>query len=220
MRVRIAARTQPHPSEEQFAPIVDVVITEIDPPHRAFYRATVQLAAQVPEPSPYAIPVYSGVRPFPMSAHDAYRQMLFHGPRFQCIGEIEGMHDEGIMASIIPSAPQHLLANASADQWLIDPVVIDSGPQLAILWSRVHADMTALPSSFRSYHRYGPPSDSPLRCYFQVLPDSDDHTLRANVSYLDSEGRLLGLLEGLECTRSPLLNRLTEARANHAGIHS
>jgi hypothetical protein len=157
------------------------------------------------------------MRQFPMSVDKAYCHWLFHGPYFQCISEIEGISDHGIIATVIPSAPQHCLVRPGADQWLVDPIVIDSGPQLAILWARAYKDMTALPSSFQSYRRYGSLSGSGLRCYLQVLPGLEDHTLCANVFYVSADDRLLGRIEGLECTCSKALNRLARGDSVRTG---
>jgi hypothetical protein len=51
-----------------------------------------------------------------------------------------------------------------------------------------------------------------LRCYFQVLPGAEDSVLRANVLFIDAHKRLVGVLEGLECTCSKALNRLARRR--------
>jgi acyl transferase domain-containing protein/NAD(P)-dependent dehydrogenase (short-subunit alcohol dehydrogenase family)/NAD(P)H-dependent flavin oxidoreductase YrpB (nitropropane dioxygenase family) len=207
--VHVVSRPQTQPSQERLAFDVDVEITEAEhaQPGQACYRATVHLAQALPEPPPYELPSLSSMGDFPIAVKEAYCQWLFHGPRFQCISEIEGISEHGIIATVMPSFPQDCLASPSPDGWLIDPIVIDSGPQLAILWARVYKDMTALPSSFQSYNRYGSLFGPVLRCYFQVLPSSEEHTLRANVFYIDANGRLLGLLEGLECTCSKSLNR-------------
>jgi len=210
------AQPQTQPSQERPEFDVDVQITESEKPGHTCYRATVQLSAALPEPPQYELPLRSSMHEFPMTMSEAYRQWLFHGPRFQCISEIEGIDNQGVITSVLPSSPQHCLANSSADQWLIDPIVIDSGPQLAILWGRAYKDMTALPSSFQSYRRFDSLSGSTLRCYFQVLPGSEGHALRANVFYVGSNGRLVGLLEELECTCSKSLNRLAGFRLSQA----
>jgi NAD(P)-dependent dehydrogenase (short-subunit alcohol dehydrogenase family) len=207
-RVRVMARPQTQPSQERLELDVDVEVTELGLGH-ACYRATVQLAERLPEPPAYKLPSCSGMREFPMTVEDAYRHWLFHGPRWQCISRIEGVGAQGIVATVVPSSPRQCLVSSSADQWLIDPIVVDSGPQLAILWSRAFKDMTALPSNLQSYRRYGSLSGSALRCYFQVLPSSTDHALHASVFFTSPDGRLLGLLEGLESTCSRGLNRFT-----------
>ena len=68
--------------------------------------------------------------------------------------------------------------------------------------------MTALPSRIRGYTRFGSLSGAPLRCDFRVLPGSSEHTVLANVFFHGPDGRLRGLIEGLECTCSQALNRL------------
>jgi hypothetical protein len=150
-----------------------------------------------------------------LTAEEAYRKWLFHGPSFQCIEKIEGISEHGIIASVLASSPGECLTDNAADQWLIDPIVADSGPQLAILWARATRDMTALPSHFQSYHRYGALSGPHLRCYFQALSGAGEHVLRANIFFINSDGRLAGLLEGLESTCSKSLNRLAGASSGH-----
>jgi hypothetical protein len=217
--VRVLARPQTQPAHERLELDVNVEITALEPSGHACYRATVQLAERLPEPPTYELPSGSGLREFPLTVNDAYRHWLFHGPRFQCISKIEGIGDHGIVATVVPSSPHRCLERSPADQWLIDPIVIDSGPQLAILWARAYKDMTALPSSFQSYRRYGPLSGSALRCYFQVLPGSADGALHANVFFVSADGRLLGLLEGLESTCSKALNRLAGSDSDRTRGH-
>jgi hypothetical protein len=217
--VHVVARPHTQPSQEQLELEVDVEITEPGQGQlgHTCYRAVVQLATAFPEPPTYELPRRSNMRQFSMSVNKAYHHWLFHGPCFQCISEIEGISDQEIIATVVPSSPQHCLVSPLADQWLIDPIVIDSGPQLAILWARTYKDMTALPSSFQSYRCYGTLSGPVLRCYFQVLPSLEDHTLRANVFYVSVEGRLLGWIEGLECTCSNSLNRLARYHPDRTG---
>jgi acyl transferase domain-containing protein/NAD(P)H-dependent flavin oxidoreductase YrpB (nitropropane dioxygenase family) len=211
--LRIAARAQTQPSQEGFELDVDVEIGEPDRSSLSYYRATVQLAQRLPEPPLFEPPRMSGMRSSPLNAKEVYGRWLFHGPRFHCIKEIEGIADGGIVATVAPSSPRSCMDDSARGRWLIDPVVADSGPQLAILWARANSDMTALPSTFQSYRRFGSLSDSTQRCYFEVLAGSNGHVLRANVYFVNAEGRLSGMFEGLEATCSKALNRLTGATA-------
>jgi hypothetical protein len=212
--IRVTARPQTQPSQEQLELDVDVEITALERPSHPCYRATVQLAGRLPEPPCYELPSCSGLHASFMSADEAYRRCLFHGPLFQSISTIEEICEQGIIATITSTPPQRCLAGNPAGTWLIDPIVLDSGPQLAIIWANAYKNMTALPASFQCYRRFGSVSDSPLRCYFQVLPTSEDHTVHANVFFVDSDNRLVGLLEGLESTCSKALNRLGPRQAH------
>jgi hypothetical protein len=214
---RVVARAHTQPSEERLGLEVNIEISELKGPGHVCYRATVLLAERLPTPVPHEIAPQIGMRAFPMTMDEVYSSWLFHGPRFQCISAIEGIDEHGIIASVLSSSPQHCLASSTAGQWLIDPIVIDSGAQLAILWARAYKDMTALPSSFCCYQRFGSLSGAAFRCHFRVLPSSADHTLLANVFFVGSDGRLLGLLEGLESTCSKSLNRLVGLQTGKRG---
>jgi NAD(P)-dependent dehydrogenase (short-subunit alcohol dehydrogenase family) len=209
--IHLVARGSP-PCDMPKAPCeVDVEIRTLDQPTRICYRATVQLGSALPEPACFAVPIRAGVHTFPLAAEEVYRRWLFHGPRFQCISRIASIDDQGIVATVIPSTPAGCLARRVDGPWLIDPIVVDSAPQLAIIWARAHADMTALPAGFRSYRRWGALSGQTLDCHFRVLPSSGGHALHADVFFVDASGRVVGSLEGLEATCSAALNRLAGA---------
>jgi hypothetical protein len=171
-------------------------------------------------------------RLFPMNIEEAYQQWLFHGPILQSITQIEGIGDNGIIASLVTSSPEKCLAKAipkskiqnpnspelakehripnSEGSWIIDPVILDCSLQLTILWGRMYLDMTSLPSRFGTYKRFGEFNGKKISCQVCVRPDSKGHVIRADVAFIGEDGRLLGLLEDLEHNCSKSLNRLTE----------
>lgn len=208
--VRVVARSQTEPSQERLEFDVDVEITEVDRPGHPFYRATVHLAEQFPAPPPYDPGALSELHPFPMPLDEAYRRWLFHGPCFQAILRIEGISQQGISAILHPSSPAECLLQKTNGQWLIDPVLLDCGFQLAILWERAHHDMTPLPSCFASYRRFGVPSGSPIRCSLQVQSSAGGHVLLTDIYFLETTGRVIGLMQGMEFSCSKALNRLAE----------
>ena len=69
--------------------------------------------------------------------------------------EIKGIGTNGIAGDLIPSMPQRCLGSKAQGAWLIDPVVLDSALQMIIVWTRMHWDMTPLPSRMQSYKRFG-----------------------------------------------------------------
>lgn len=211
--VRVVARGPAELPGEPLGIDVNVEITDPEAATLPYYRATVELADQWPDPPPFQPPFEDGLQPFPMSVDEAYHRWLFHGRLFQGITEIEGIADQGIVATLVPSSPQQCLAGDPEGQWLIDPVVFDSGLQLVILWSRAYLDMTPLPSRFRRYRRFGSLSESKVRCYLHILSRPQDHLFYINVLFVGPNGRWLGLLEEMECPCSKGLNRL-------AGSHS
>lgn len=139
------------------------------------------------------------LRPFPMSAAEMYRTLLFHGPRFQCIAEVTGIAAHALIAQVRPSAPGACLANAARPDWQLDPVLVDAAAQLLIVWARLTLGATALPAGIRSVRRYGAPGGGgTLSCHFRVDPSSTGHTIAADAYFLDSDRRVVMAVEGLE----------------------
>lgn len=210
--VRIAARPYGQPPTEHSGVVVHVEITDATPAQRAYYRATVELAEHLPPPPRYQMTYARPLQPFAETVSQAYAKYLFHGPTLQCIAEIEGINREGIVARVTPSSPERCLTWRPLGPWLIDPVVIDSGFQLAIVWARSMHNITPLPSRFQVYHRYGPLTGSAIRCYLYSQADPDSLIMHTTLFFVTPDGWVMGMFEGAESTCSRTLNRLASGR--------
>jgi len=206
--VRLVARAQAEPPHERLGVNVNVEITDLEGAGHPYYRATVELAEGLPEPPPYQSPLPDGLQPFPMTVDEAYRLWLFHGPLLQGITEIQGISEHGMVATSRPSSPRQCLTGGPQGQWLIDPVVFDSGLQLIVLWARAHNDMTPLPSGLQRYRRFGSLAGPVICCHLQANVSPDGHILHGNLFFVGPDDRLLGVIENLQCTGSKSLNRL------------
>ncbi|MCF6153686.1 MAG: SDR family NAD(P)-dependent oxidoreductase [Candidatus Brocadia sp.] len=215
--IRIVAQPQSHSSHENLTREIKMEIYELNKPGHPCYRAIVQLGKRLPSPPLYDSGVLCGLRPFPITVDDIYRRWLFHGPCFQGISTIEGINHQGICAFLLPSSPDQCLNQDTGSRWLIDPVLLDCSLQLAILWERFHYDMTPLPTGFKSYRRFGSPSDSPVRCSLEAYPRHGGHILSVNIYFLDTAGRMLAFMEGVEASCSKALNRLAGVAAPARG---
>jgi hypothetical protein len=179
-------------------------------------RSGAPMAGNVHTSLPWQSCALVNPRPFPLSVHQAYQQMLFHGPLFQGIVEVKEIGSNGIDGILVPSNPRQLLAGNPAGNWLIDPVIMDSGLQMIILWSRTYWDMMPLPSRFRLFRSLAPLSGSAIRFQSRILPQSvgshgaAEGMLHADLAFFNEEGRLIALLEDMEAACSKSLNRLTE----------
>ena len=180
-------------------------------PKRTYYQATAELAKELSEEVSEQDEqlILKEKRPFPMDIEKAYKQWLFHGPILQRITKIDEIGDNGIIASLAASSPENCLAKASRGSWIIDPVVVDCGLQLTILWGRMYWDMTSLPGRFGTYKRFGEFNGENISCQVRIRPASKGNVIRADVAFIGENGRLLGLLEDLEHNCSKSLNRLT-----------
>jgi len=155
------------------------------------------------------LPPAADFQDFGLSAAEAYRRFTFHGPRFQGIRSIRGISEKGMITTVAPASPQSCLAGAPSGQWIIDPVALDCGLQLALLWGRTYLDITPLPSSFKEIWLYQPFNTAEvLHCYYEVLREFGHQTVYANIYYFDQDGRLRGIIKEFESTGSKALNRL------------
>jgi hypothetical protein len=204
--VRVVAHPQGSSSGEPLT--VGIEIVEAENPKRVHYRATVELDQRLPQPPAVKPLPLVETRAFPMNEDEAYRRWLFHGPLFQGIKRIECIGADGIKGFFAISSPQQLVAGAPEGHWLIDPVMVDSGLQLLILWAREHWDMTPLPSRVHTYRRFGLPSSPQIQCEVHIRPETGGHVIHADLFFLGVDGQVLGILEDMEGTCSKALNRL------------
>jgi NAD(P)-dependent dehydrogenase (short-subunit alcohol dehydrogenase family) len=182
-----------------------------------FYQATIVLSDRL-EKQDYCAPSIKGRGAYPLTVSESYERLLFHGPAFQGIEEIQGFSRDSITAILLPSSPSRLLKGSAAKRWLIDPVVVDSAFQLALLWARLNSDMTVLPVRFANFRRFRPLTGSRVRCDFLAQPNNGDHTFEAKITFVDESGQLLWLVEGVEFGGTNALNRLGgRAMRGHAG---
>jgi NAD(P)-dependent dehydrogenase (short-subunit alcohol dehydrogenase family) len=203
--ILLRARSSTHSEAGQQAVTVEI----LDPARKtAHYRATAILMTELPPaPQGQADGLPAGEH---ITAERAYSEFLFHGPRFRLITDIPNLTDRGIDALVKPSSPALFLEGVPASAyWLFDPGLVDTGPQLAFAWARVHRDKGALPSRFGRLARYGEgPITGPLRLVMRLKPAPHEHGLLYDAQFIDAAGRVrLEVVDG-ESTMSPALNRL------------
>jgi NAD(P)-dependent dehydrogenase (short-subunit alcohol dehydrogenase family) len=204
--VRLVARPQTHAPGERLEMQIDVELFE---PGRAkpSYRATVDLAPRLPESPPVA-PLDVLLRPFPLTQARLYREWLFHGPSLQCIVALPGIAEGCLVGELRPSRPAECLAAANDGCWLLDPVLLDGGLQLALLYMRATWGVSALPAGFAAVRRYAPIGTGLVTSRLRVRPGSSAHAARFDVLFVAGNGQLILAIEGLEATGSRALNRL------------
>ncbi|MEW6218656.1 MAG: SDR family NAD(P)-dependent oxidoreductase [Thermodesulfobacteriota bacterium] len=185
-------------------------IADDPPPAPPLYTATVVLGRRpAPAPAWPALPAPGSLPPFPLTVAEAYQERLFHGPLLQGLTAVDGVSETAMLARLFSSPPRDCLATRPAASWLIDPVVMDIGLQMALLWARQHLDCTVLPSRFAALRVYAPfPADRAISCHLEVQDVLDRQSVRYTMRFADDCGRPLGLIDSVEATGSPALNRL------------
>ncbi len=201
--------------------VLDLAITSQTDPSQVHYRAQLELGPMMDGDGSAWIPTSNGptaalgdARPMSMNLEEIYGEWLFHGPLFQGIESIDAIGPAGAIATLRPSSPRDCLAGSPSGEWLIDPVVIDSGLQMLVIWARLHWDVTLLPSAFESYRRFGPLVDASgqgIRYELRIRPESQSPICHADLYFYTHDGHLLGVLTDMQGTGSKALNRLAGA---------
>jgi acyl transferase domain-containing protein/NAD(P)H-dependent flavin oxidoreductase YrpB (nitropropane dioxygenase family)/NAD(P)-dependent dehydrogenase (short-subunit alcohol dehydrogenase family) len=215
--LRISARPKMGASLEKDFIEVETEIAAMQRREPPFYRAIIRLGKRSSESPPYGHGVLSELHAFPLTVPESYERLLFQGPFFQGISSIDGICDSGISGLLIPSSPALALSGVKNGGWLVDPVLLDSSLQLAILWARTYYDMTPLPARFSCYHCFDSPPTSPVQCYVHTKAYVKGHVMTADIYYIDTAGRVIGFLEQMESSCTKELNRLTVAPKSRQG---
>jgi len=214
--VRVVAQPETMTGRAPFDVSVEIVGSENR--NRIYYRGMVRVEANLPTPPIVESLPVAQLCSLSMGVKEAYENWLFHGPLFQGINRIEQFGSDGIKATLSTSSPDGWLKGGAEGGWLIDPLMIDSGLQLLLIWSREHWDITTLPSCFKSYRRFANPSSQDVRCEVRIRPETGGHAIHADLVFRDSAGALLGIFEDFEGTCSKALNRLAGKASSGMGV--
>jgi NAD(P)-dependent dehydrogenase (short-subunit alcohol dehydrogenase family) len=177
------------------------------------YRADVEMRRDIPKASAARRLTLINPRSLPLSLDEAYRAWLFHGPLLEGIASVEQLGDNGIIADLRCSSPRDFFRPARSGRWLTDPLVVDSGLQLIILWALTYLDQTPLPSRLGTYQCFGEAPEGLVRCETEIRHKRGSPTLLCDLRFFDQQGRPIAVMEDMEVTCSRALNRLGRARA-------
>ena len=127
-------------------------------------------------------------------------EVLFHGPEFQMLQNIEGISDEGLVAEVSgildPSWPA-TQTQAPPEPWCTDPLVVDAGLQLALLLGRRVLGGASLPTGIAQVRTFDTPSSGPFRCTLRGRSTTTNR-LVSDAVFHDAEGRVVAELAGIE----------------------
>jgi len=120
-------------------------------------------------------------------------KVLFHGPDFQMIHSIDGVSDHGMsaqMGGVVDAGWQ--------DAWFTDPVAMDGGLQLAVLWCNHMLGGASLPTGIEAVRTFGDlPITGPLRGTLTGRRARDSRTV-VDVVLHDASGTVVAELQGIE----------------------
>jgi len=131
---------------------------------------------------------------------------LFHGQDLQGITEITSCSAKGIVAKVNAAPqPSAWMNQPIRSSWLSDPLIIDSAFQMMILWSFEEQGIASLPTAIASYRQYQRSYPKDNAKIVAVVNEKNNHKAKAAIEFLDSEGKLIALMDGYECVRDASL---------------
>lgn len=168
-------------------------------------RATVLLATRRPESPTFEIPADLGARPYAADVETVYRDILFHGPHFQGIKSIAGTSERGLVAEVCSApAPGEWMTEPLRTAWLGDPLVVDAGLQLGVLWCHEELGAVALPSYGSSWRQYRSFPPDGVTAVLQVL-ETGPRLMAADLTFLNAAGQVIARVQRHEWTVDPSL---------------
>jgi NAD(P)-dependent dehydrogenase (short-subunit alcohol dehydrogenase family) len=146
--------------------------------------------------------------PRPPDQGSMYADLLFHGPLFQGLDSVAA-DATGWMAIGHGVPPGRFTSRSPGGSWVLDPSLLDLGPQLAIAWSRSAHGTTTLPVRFGTVRRGRATGGADeLRLRFRVRAGADPAWQVADFEVLNADGSVRLAVEGLEAAGTASLNRL------------
>jgi acyl transferase domain-containing protein/NAD(P)-dependent dehydrogenase (short-subunit alcohol dehydrogenase family) len=140
------------------------------------------------------------VSPASYTVDQAYRDWLFHGPELHGIERIIGLSDTAFIATALPApVPADWLQSPLRSNWVADPLILDASFQMMILWTLARHGSGSLPcfaGRYRQYRKIFP--SEPTTVVIRIRRD-DRKFARADIDYVDSEGRIIAQMQDYEC---------------------
>ena len=159
---------------------------------RKRYRAVIDVNAADTSAAGGLVPQISGSA-WPISVDDAYTGPLFHGRSFAAIEALDLLGSAGCTARL--RGLREL--GWPDDAWAIDPVIVDGGLQLAILWANANGLPLVLPQRIGRVVLHRPFGDDVLRCRLAAHPVSDKR-VDYDIAFETTDGTLVAELSGVE----------------------
>jgi hypothetical protein len=169
-------------------------------------RAEIVLVSALPASPPADSP--PAISPLPYTVTQAYRELLFHGSELHGIESIDGASESAFIGRAFAApAPAEWFQFPIRSSWVAEPLVLDASFQMMILWTRSQHDTGSLPCFAGRYRQFRKsfPAD-PTTVVIRVRRD-DGKFARADIDYLDPDGRIIAQMQDYECVIDKTLNQ-------------
>ena len=158
------------------------------------YQAKFNIAEQ-PEQSTNTLVLPDSGHAWPYSVTSGYQEKLFHGPRFQVIQQLDTLSDQGGSAFLDAQLGTQW---PNVERCISNPVLLDGGLQLLLLWAFEQTGKTSLPTAIGEcrYHGLAPITDI-VACHFKSRLDGQFRSV-SDCCFSDSSARVLAEFRDVE----------------------
>ncbi|MDW8242582.1 MAG: SDR family NAD(P)-dependent oxidoreductase [Thermogemmata sp.] len=170
------------------------------------------------ESAPPTEPLPHARQSWPWSLQETYQRLLFHGPGWQGLQQIEVLGTNLWQARVRAAPPPvQWLAAPLRSHWLADPLVIDGALQLLIVAVQQQFQQLSLPMAVGRYRQYRPRYPSTETIVVLRVRSQEKAVVHADIEFHDEQG----LIAQLQDAEVVLQTGLTRAfRRNRLSLSS
>ena len=156
------------------------------------YEANLWAPSLYPMDAPVAPPDPAPLSAAPWNETEIYGKLLFHGPEFHVIRDIEGVSEQGIAGTLRARNGQRWRHGQGG----YDAGMLDGGLQLARLWGFLKLGQATLPMRIGCIRILRDAGGSPIEC--RVSASAGTNRILCDISFFSLEKDLLALMTGVE----------------------
>ncbi|MCP4117293.1 MAG: SDR family oxidoreductase [Desulfobacteraceae bacterium] len=159
------------------------------------------------------------LEPSSLSVDGAYEGILFHGNRLKGIKAIVGTCETGIqVVAKRAGAPGTWMKNPHGKNWTMDPLLVDSAFQAAILWSCEHTGNACLPAYVANLRVYASMAESDTDVtIILTVNERNDRGIKGYFTFLDANNKVIASITGFEAVTDPSLLKSFKPQGTTAG---
>ena len=164
------------------------------------------LSDQLPSAPSYQFLKAMVAKAYTKKTEEVYDKILFHGRQLHGIRKIVSCSSRGMVAHISSApAPGEWISTPLRNQWIGDPLVLDSAFQMATVWCFEEKGIASLPSYAASYRQYCSQFPSDGVTAVLEIKEATSRKMRGDFILLDSNDEIVASLSGFEAIMDPSL---------------
>jgi 4'-phosphopantetheinyl transferase EntD len=198
LTVRLVATAQGNEGREVAVQAFEGEAPAGGPPPTPLVEGTMLLAEAYPAPPAAGTFALADERPSRFSPGDLYREVMFHGPAFRGVANLDRWGRDGATATLRTLPADGLFASTRQPAFVTDPVLMDQPGQVVGMWTADHLDrgFVVFPFHLEALHLFAPPPPAgrTLQCQARIALVGEQQ-VRSDLDVVDGE-RVIARLAG------------------------